>query len=168
MQGQLFTSYRGVNLLVIEVCHDMSLVKEFMQLPEVHRYAAEYGGNKEDEVFESNTRSGWLSYSVKGEIVGLVKFYLMTGTMGMFHPYILRKYKNHYDIMVQKFFKWFLSDVPEEIVKLNVSIPLVFEGAISAAYKAGMIKEGVDRLSYLSSSGPCDRLNLGITRGEIK
>ena len=59
----------------------------------------------------------------------------------MFHPYILRKFKAHYNDMVQEFFKWFLAEVPEQICKLNVAIPEQFKGAITAAEKAGMIIE---------------------------
>jgi RimJ/RimL family protein N-acetyltransferase len=97
----------------------------------------------------------------------MIKFYLCTGTMGMFHPYILRKHKTEYDVMVREFFKWFVDNVPEQICKLNVAIPKQFKGAIKAAKRANMKSEGVDRMSYLSKSGPCDRMLLGITRREM-
>ena len=97
----------------------------------------------------------------------MIKFYLLTGTMGMFHPYILRAHKLEYNTMVQQFFKWFVESVPEQICKLNVAIPRQFKGAISAAEAAGMKLEGIDRMSYLSKNGPCDRLLLGITRREM-
>ena len=145
----------------------MTQVRSFMLLPEVARYAVEHGSDLENEVFESNKRQGWLSYIVDGEHIGLIKFYLVTGTMGMFHPYILRKFKKNYDVMVQEFFNWFLDEVPEQIVKLNVAIPRQFKGAIKAAENAGMKREGVDRLSYLSEDGPCDRILLGIIRREM-
>jgi hypothetical protein len=148
---------------MISVCKDMGLVRDFMLLPEISRYAVEYGADPKDEEFECNGRQGWLLYSN----IGMVKFYLLTGTMGMFHPYILRAHKHQYSEMVQAFFKWFINNVPEQICKLNVAIPKQFKGAINAAEVAGMKHEGVDRLSYLSKDGPCDRMLLGITRREM-
>ena len=145
----------------------MAQVKDFMLLPEISRYAAEYGSDLESEVFEANGRQCWLSQIVDGKRVGLIKFYLVTGTMGMFHPYILREFKKNYNVMAQEFFNWFLDEVPDQIVKLNVAIPRQFDGAIKAAESAGMTREGVDRMSYLSEDGPCDRILLGITRREM-
>ncbi len=151
---------------MIKPCHNMAIINDFMRLPEVNYYAAEYGA--EDEDFEYDDRRCWLFYSVDGHDIGLIKFYLLTGAMGMFHPYILRRFKKNYDVMVQEFFGWFLDNVPEQIYKLNVAIPKQFNGAIKAAHTAGMITEGVDRMSYLSETGPCDRMLLGITREEMK
>lgn len=152
---------------MIEACRDMHYVKEFMLLPEISRYAVEYGADPKDEEFICNVRQGWLVYSVDGEDIGIIKFYLCTGTMGMFHPYILRAHKEKYNEMVQEFFSWFIDEVPEQICKLNVAIPKQFKGAINAAEVAGMKHEGVDRMSYLSKDGPCDRMLLGITRREM-
>jgi RimJ/RimL family protein N-acetyltransferase len=152
---------------MIKVCHDMQAVSEFMLKPEITRYACEYGSSPEDETFTANGRRGWLGFYHEGEMIGLTKFYLVTGTMGAFHPYILRKHKEKYNGMVRQFFEWFLDDAPEQICKLNVYIPLQFKGAIKAALDVGMTKEGVDRMSYLSKAGPCDRIMLGITRREM-
>lgn len=138
-----------------------------MLQPEIIRYAAEYGSNLEEEVFKGDGRQGYLTYSVGGKEAGLIDFHLVTGTMAQFHPYILRKYKEHYDDMNRAFFKWFLEEVPDQIVKLNAYIPKKFKGALDAANRVGMIVEGVDRLSYLSEDGPCDRILLGITRREM-
>ena len=145
----------------------MAQVKDFMLLPEISRYAVEYGSDLESEVFEANGRQCWLSYIVDGKRVGIINFYLKTGTMGMFHTYILREFKKNYDVMVQEFFNWFLDEMPEQMVKLNVVIPTQFKGAIKAAESAGMTREGVDRMSYLSEDGPCDRILLGIIRREM-
>ena len=152
---------------MIKVCKDMEQVRDFMLLPEISRYAVEYGADPKDEEFICNGRNGWLIYSINGLEVGMIKFYLLTGTMGQFHPYILRKYKDYYNEMVQEFFAWFVENVPEQICKLNVAIPKQFKGAINAAEVASMKHEGVDRMSYLSKSGPCDRMLLGITRREM-
>ena len=152
---------------MITVCKDMEVVRDFMLLPEISRYAVEYGADPKDEEFICNGRNGWLTYNHDGLDVGMIKFYLSTGTMGTFHPYILRAHKEDYNEMVQQFFAWFIKEVPEKICKLNVAIPKQFKGAINAAEVAGMKHEGVDRLSYLSKSGPCDRMLLGITRREM-
>ena len=151
---------------MITQCLDMNLVKMFMTLPEVRRYAAEYGA--EDPVFETTSRNAWLLYSTKNEYAGLISFHIETGTMAMFHPYILREFKHLYDVMVQEFFDWFKSKKTSPIVKLNVIIPETCRGAIEAADRAGMTREGVDRDSYLTESGPVNRILLGITLKELK
>ena len=144
----------------------MNVVKMFMTLPEVRRYAAEYGA--EDPVFETSKRNAWLLYSTKNEYAGLISFHIETGTMSMFHPYILREFKHLYDEMAQEFFKWFLDNAHDQIVKLNVIIPVIFKGALDAADRGGMTREGVDRDSYLTEIGPVDRILLGITLKELK
>lgn len=153
---------------MIDQCLDMCYVKSFMTLPEVARYASEYGADIESEVFETTSRMAWLSFIHEGEKVGLIKFYLVSGCAAQFHPYILRKHKDLYLTMASEFFKWFKSKDNEQIVKLNVAIPTKFKNTIQAAIDGGMTIEGVDRLSYLSESGPCDRMLLGVTREELK
>lgn len=145
----------------------MEHVRNFMLQPQIVRYAAEHGSDLENEEFKVDGRQGYLTYKVNGKEVGLIDFHLVTGTMAQFHPYILRKYKEHYDDMNRAFFKWFLKEVPEQIVKLNAYIPTKFKGALAAADRVGMIVEGVDRLSYLSEDGPCDRILVGIIRREM-
>ena len=152
---------------MIAQCMDMNHVRAFMTLPEISRYSAEYKADLEAEEFVTNKRLCWLSYTLDNEIIGMTKFYLVTGSMGMFHPYILRKYKTKYNEMVQLFFKWVVDNIPEQICKLNVAIAENSKGAIKAAEVAGMKHEGVDRMSYLSENGPIDRILLGITRQEI-
>ena len=143
----------------------MDFVNNFMTLPEVRRYAAEYGA--EDEVFITDSRNAWLSYLVDDVIVGLIHFHIVTGCAAQFHPYILREFKDKYGGMVQEFFEWFISTEQSAIVKLNVVIPEICEGALKAASRANMMVEGVDHDSFLTEDGPCDRIMLGITRKEL-
>ena len=152
---------------MIEQCLDMNVVREFMLRPEISRYATEYGADLEAVVFTTKERSCWISYTLNQEVIGMISLHLITGTMGEFHPYILRKFKAKYNHMVKEFFKWFIDNVPEQICKLNVAIPEQFKGAILAAETVGMKHEGLDRMSYLSKSGPCNRILLGITRREM-
>jgi RimJ/RimL family protein N-acetyltransferase len=146
----------------------MNKVKKFMLLPEVYRYCAEFGVDKENAKFESGSKEIWLSFNIYGQEVGIINVHVMSGSMCMFHPYILRDYRHYYDEMVQDFFDWFVDTMPENALKLNAMIPTLFKGAIKAANKAGMKQEGIDRLSYRHESGVYDRLLFGITREEIK
>lgn len=153
---------------MITPCIDMDYVKDFMTQPEIWRYAAEYGAEYGPIDFHYNGRKVWLSYSVEGESVGLIEFDIMTGTMAMIHPYIIRSHKQHYDMMIQEFFRWFLDCVPEQICKINVLIPDFCKGAQEASKRAGFKFEGLDTKSWLSEFGACDRFLLGIARGDIK
>jgi hypothetical protein len=150
---------------MISQCMDMDFVNDFMTLPEVRRYAAEYGA--EDEAFITDSRNAWLSYLVNDQIVGLINIHIITGCAAQFHPYILRKFKNDYDNMVQEFFQWFVSSGQDTITKLNVVIPDICKGALKAANNARMTIEGVDRDSWLTENGPCGRIMLGITLKEL-
>ena len=150
---------------MIRQCVDMDFVNTFMALPEIKRYASEFGAK--DKIFNTDKANAWLVYSLNGEEVGLIHFHIVTGCAAQFHPYILREFKLNYDEMVQEFFKWFASNNQGVIRKLNVVIPEHCQGALKAADRAGMMIEGVDRNSWLSDLGPCDRVMLGITREEL-
>jgi hypothetical protein len=150
---------------VITQCLDMNVVKMFMTLPEVSRYSTEYGA--EEPEFETDSRNLWLLYSTGKEYAGLINIHIETGTMAMFHPYILREFKSLYDVMSLEFGKWFLDNAPKELVKLNVAIPEIYKAAVDAAERCGMTREGVDRDSFLTENGACNRILLGITRKEL-
>lgn len=145
----------------------MQLVKEFMLLPEIYRYCAEFGVDKCNIKFTSDNKEIWLAYKVDGKNIGLINLHVMTGSMCMFHPYILREHRAGYDGMIKGFFGWCKDSLPPEVVKLNAIIPTIFKGAIKAAHTAGMKHEGIDRLSYRHKRGVFDRLLYGITRDEI-
>ncbi len=150
---------------MINQCVDMDFVNDFMTLPEVKRYASEYGA--EPEEFTTDSRNAWLCYSVNGISIGLINFHIVTGCAAQFHPYILRRFKANYDEMVQEFFQWFVISNHDKVTKLNVVIPEVCKGALKAADRARMTLEGVDRNSWLTKSGPCGRIMLGITLEEL-
>lgn len=152
---------------MITVCKDPEVVKTFMSLPEICRYAAEEGANIDSIEAETTGRNIWLIYSKDGESMGLTQMQIKTGCMAEFHPYILRKYKQNYDDMIKEIFNWFIENMPAQIVKLNAWIPSICKGALSAADRAGMITEGVDRKSFLTKMGACDRILKGITRQEM-
>lgn len=137
-----------------------------MNLPEIYRYAAEYGAKSVEP--DMSKKELWLSYIVDGEKVGLTNLYVLTGSACQFHPYILRKYAAHYEKMVREIFAWFCENMPPEAVKLNALIPTMFKATIEAGKAAGGQVEGIDRLSYRRTKTRIyDRLLLGITREEM-
>ena len=141
----------------------MTYVKEFMLDPNVYRYAAEYGASEEME-FNCGNKELWLTY----DDIGLINLHVETGSMCRFHPYIKREHKDKYDGMIKEFFKWFIDNMQAEAVKLNAIIPVVFDGAQQAARRAKMTVEGIDRMSYRTEKGACDRILYGITKEEMK
>jgi len=145
----------------------MQAVKEFMQSPEIWRYCAEFGADKESKTYTHGPKETWLAYTVDRKPVGLINMHVMTGSMCQFHPYILRAYKDKYDEMVQEFFAMFAKDMQKEVIKLNAIIATCFKGAIRAAFRAGMHQEGVDRLSFRTKDGTHDRILFGILREEM-
>ena len=150
---------------MIGICGDMNHVRHFMRLPEIWRYAAEFGCNDDCE-FYADDRRVWLAYYVDNKQVGLIDYHLETGCMAQFHPYILREFKGFYDQMVIEFFEW-VKENSADVLKLNVVIPETCKGAIKAANKAGMKLEGIDRFSYLTEAGPINRMMFGILKEDL-
>lgn len=153
--------------MIIERIEDMSAVKSFMTKPEIFRYAGEHNADPKFATVRSNDYCFWLSFKIDGETVGMTSFYRTSGCAVEFHPYILRAYKGLYNEMVSQIFEWFAENMPDKYIKINAVIPVIHKGAINAAIEAGMTQEGVDRMSYITESGACDRINYGITREEI-
>ena len=145
----------------------MEYITNFMLLPEIYRYAAEFGAVKEDIEFTQGEREIWLSFEKDGERVGLINMTCETGPMCEFHPYILKKSSADFDRMIVEFFEWFDINMHEQATKLNCYIAKMYKATTAAARRAGMTLEGTDRGSFLTKYGPCDRLMFGITRGEI-
>ncbi|MBL4940967.1 MAG: GNAT family N-acetyltransferase [Colwellia sp.] len=138
-----------------------------MTLPEIYRYAGEYGGSVENVQVNCDESCFWLSFTVDNELIGMTTFFKKTSCTVEFHPYILRSSKHLYNEMVQSIFKWFIETMPVNYTKINAVIADINKGAISAAIEAGMKQEGVDRMSYQTENGGCDRINYGITREEM-
>lgn len=152
---------------MISVCNSLEFIRSFMMLPEIYRYAAEYGNNPDKIEFTDGEKEMWLTYHQGRDKVGLIHLQIETGAMCSFHPYILRANKESYNNMVKLFFEWFMGNMPDKAVKLNAIIPSIFPGPLKAARAAGMVEEGVDRLSYRTENGVYDRILMGITREEM-
>jgi len=151
----------------MKVCRDAGFVREFMNLPEIYRYAAEYMAPPIEPKYSS--KEFWLSYHVDNNPVGLINLYVITGSACQFHPYILREYRQHYESMVRALFRWFCENMPPEAIKLNAIIPTMFKETIEIAKKVGGKVEGVDRMSYRRTKNRIyDRILLGITREEME
>ena len=144
----------------------MDIVTKFMHLPEIYKYCAEFGADK-DTRFTHGNKEVWIKYIENGEFIGLINMHVMTGSMCQFHPYILKKYKAQYNRMVKDFFKWFDDNMQAEAVKLNAVIPSIYRSTIRAAYDVGMTREGIDRMSYRHKKRVLDRVLFGITRKEM-
>jgi len=149
------------------VCTDMDLANRFMSLPEITRYSQEYGFTGEVNCTRG-AKEVWVGYHVDGELVGLTNLHVETGAMCRFHPYILKSHSSKYNQMILEFFEWFDKNMQPEAVKLNAIIPTLFKPAIKAAKSTGFTVEGVDRQSYRTSNKVYDRIQLGITREEMK
>ena len=152
---------------MIKLCRDAGLVSEFMNLPEIYRYAAEYGASAVEPKYSK--KEFWLTYNVDGDPVGMINLYVISGSACQFHPYILRDYSQHYEDMVRALFVWFDENMPKEAIKLNAIIPTMFKATIAVAKKVGGQVEGIDRMSYRRTKTRIyDRILIGITREEMK
>tara|TARA_R110000851_G_scaffold228174_2_gene380953 strand:- start:925 stop:1377 length:453 start_codon:yes stop_codon:yes gene_type:complete len=144
----------------------MELINGFMSLPEVQRYSKEYGA-EDGFIFKPESNNVWFTYKLNGEVVGVINMHVETGSMCMFHPYILRVHKDLYKAMIRCFMDWFSISAPNKAIKLNAIIPEHCENTIKIAISLGFLLEGIDRMSYRTKHGVCDRMHYGITRKEM-
>ena len=109
----------------------------------------------------------WLLIYNDNDIVGVIYVYCESTCSIGFHPYMLKKYRRYGREMVKKFYKWFLENLPESYVKINVAIPECFKSTVNFALKVGFTQEGINRNSYKYNDTIYNKIALGITRGEI-
>ena len=153
---------------MIKPLRDRALVESFMALPEIYKYAAPPGAGDAATFTTDSGREIWLGFYVDGFLSGIIKVQIETGSMAMFHPYILQEHKAFYKSMALMFFSWVKGNMPKELLKLNACVPVIFKRTIAIAEESGMAIEGVDTLSYRHKFGVCDRILLGIKVADIQ
>lgn len=153
---------------MITPIRNRKVVEDFMNLPEIYRYAVECGNGTRKQFTSDREGEFWLGFYEESELSGIISVHIETGSMAIFHLYILRAHKESYGKMAALFFAWMKENMQPELLKLNAYIPTIFKNTISIAKDYGMTLEGLDTLSYRHKGGVCDRVLMGIKMADIK
>lgn len=146
---------------------DMNLVKSIITDDEIWDQITEDGTKKEEynPCFDSGMI--WLLVKFNEDVAGVIYVNKETICSISIHPNLKNKYRMHYKDMMNELFKWFLS-LPEEVQKINCSIPVNLKKVNNSALKIGFKSEGVNRYSFLKNNEIYDRIMYGLTRSEVK
>ena len=145
----------------------MGLVRMIVTKPDIWERFSD--GVDAETFFPSTTAANqWILVMEETDIIGVIYLHCDTSCSIGFHPYLLSKHRVKGREMMKVFFNWFLENIPESIVKINVVIPDCFKSAVNFAKKVGFKLEGISRESYTQEDKICDRIMLGITRSEVQ
>lgn len=146
---------------------DMEIVRAIMLSPEIWSQAVEDGTSKESFYPGQDDLCIWLIVKLDQKIIGAILVHYETSCSLNIHPVLYSKYKKHGREMIKRFFEWFVT-LPDNLNKVNCSIPNHLKIVQNFAEKVGFKKEGVNRASFYHNGVAQDQTRYGLTRNEIK
>ena len=139
---------------------------ESIKAPALWETISEDGHDRES--WEPDTNDGWLlSSDDDGQIIGAWCAERVNAITLQIHPMILpsmRGVKAHQS--AREFFLWVYDNTDAQ--KVICSIPYLYRNVKLFAMQCGMVKEGINRSSFLKNGIIHHQWLLGITRDEIK
>lgn len=147
---------------------DMQALKDFISIPEVWENIHDADGLPKDFMPLNTPESVWLLCVIEEEIVGVIYLHHDNSYTLKLHPYILKEHRKESRNIMFKFYEWFLDSIPEQVIKLIVSIPTTHKKVINFARKIGFQLEGNNKKSYIWNDMVFDQLNFGLTRDEMR
>ena len=154
---------------MIDLYHtnDMELVRSIMLTPEIWGQAVEDGTSKDSFYPGQDALCVWLLVKLDKRVIGVMLVNHDSLCSINIHPVLLNKYKRYGREMMKAFFVW-VDSLPEQLTKVNCSIPNHLKIVQNFAKKVGFKKEGVNRASFLHNGTAQDQTRYGLTREEIK
>lgn len=151
----------------IQLTTDMALVKAIITEPEIWERASEDGIDPESFLPGYDSMTTWLLCLEGGNVAGIILVHMENSISLNIHPYLRVQYRQKGKEMMEAFYRWFLEETQDKIMKINVHIPEVYKKVINFAKRVGFKKEGFNRDSYLKNGHIYGQQHLGITRSEI-
>lgn len=145
----------------------MDALRQFLCLPDIWENIA--GKNvSQDNFYPQNTHEClWLLVIDNDETIGVIFLHHDNSFTLKMHPYMLKSHKMLAKKMMKKFYEWFDETMPEQIIKLIVSIPTSRKPLINFAKNVGFEMEGNNRQSYIDDGIIYDQINMGIARKKM-
>ena len=147
--------------------NDMELIRSFMLKDEIWETSVEDVTIKDNFYPGQDALSVWLLAKIKNELIGVLLVNHSSSCAVDIHPYLLKQHKKHGRDLIKSFFKWFLS-LPDDLCKVNCSIPDHLKIVQNFALKVGFKQEGINKASFMYNGKAQDQKRYGLTREEIK
>jgi hypothetical protein len=118
--------------------------------------------------FIKNRDVMWL-IAMKGDIsLGVLSINAASNVVLNIHIHIPKQHRSlNSNAIGVNGLRWIKDNSIEKFKKINTKIPVIYKDVIRFAHSIGFKDEGIDRLSVMKNGKLIDRLNLGITFGEI-
>ena len=151
-----------------ETIADFNYVESVFDDPEMWERSKDDYTKKEDFTATSKNVM-WIIMEVEGKKSGLVSVNAESNTVLNIHVHIpIDGRGRNTKKLGEAVLKWIKINSVEQYQKLNTKIPVIYKDVIRYAHSLGFKDEGIDRLSIMKNGILIDRLNLGMTFGDIK
>ncbi len=156
-------------MITLQRAKEISEFDWILKDPEIFERIAEDGMMPNDLDIPLNDHQCYQLVVVDGETIGVWCFYPVNCSTLNIHANILKKHrKEHASEAVRLALTWFAEHSPDQYVKLNAEIPVIYEDVYRYTKKAGFTDEGLNRLSIMKKGVLVDQHRLGLTRDEAK
>lgn len=151
--------------MIVERIYDADLIKDICTRPEIWETISEDDYDPAD--FHVDLNECWLMVGDDVEVMGLYNLHPINGITLQIHPMILKEFRGKAAYESGKLaLKWVVENTAYE--KVFCYIPTIYRNVILFAMRCGMVKEGINRRSWLKNGKIHDMVLLGITRQEIE
>jgi len=144
--------------------------KEFdwiLKDPEIFERIAEDGISSDDLKIPFDGKQCYQVVLVDDKPIGVWCFYPVNSSTLNIHANILMQYrKEHAKDAAKLALNWFATHSPDQYVKLNAEIPVIYDNVYHYTKKAGFSDEGTNRMSIMKAGKLVDQYRLGLTRSE--
>ena len=149
----------------IEHTHDMNIVTHIMAHPSIYPYVSDDGcPDAEDyEAIDNEALYYLLVLDNDENVLGLFLIHPHNTILYEIHTCLLSSCREK-DKAAQVVLDWIFKNTPCE--KLMTHVPDFNRPALLYAERAGLMREGINRLSFLKNGRLHDQILLGITRTE--
>ena len=155
-------------MITLQRAKEISEFDWILKDPEIFERIAEDGISPDDYEIDLPERNCYMLIKKDGETIGLWCLYpANTSTLNV-HANILKEHRKHAKEAARLMLNWFAEHSPDQYVKLNAEIPVIYEDVYMYTKNHGFVDEGINRLSIMKNGVLVDQHLLGLTRDEAK
>lgn len=136
--------------------------------PEIFERIAEDGIDAEYYQVDLPDRNCYMIIKDDDKTIGVWCLYPANASTLNIHANILKEHRKHAKEAARLVLNWFADHSPDQYVKLNAEIPVIYEDVYTYTKSFGFIDEGINRLSIMKKGQLIDQHLLGLTRNEAK
>lgn len=141
-------------------------VSQILKDPEIFDRIAEDGQTLENMKIPFNGSQCYMLIELEEMIIGVWCLYPVNSSILNIHCQILKDYRQHAAEAAKLIVKWFAEEAPQQYIKLNAEIPVIYPDVYFFTKKFGFLDEGINRQSISKNGNITDQWRLGLTRDE--